>query len=200
VSRTHLKSYPVCYHGQSAVADALELRGKVKLEDAVKIRIEAYHNAVEEMGSDASRWAPATHETADHSLPYVVATALLNGPITYASFAPDKLADARAARLMRMTEVTESAELSARYPVSAPCRLSITTGNGAVVTAHIASPHGHADNPLTEAQVEAKFNMLCGDYFDGAQSRALMAAISSFELCRDVAEIPRLCMRAPAPH
>lgn len=196
IARTHLKSFPVCYHGQSAVFAALELRGKVRLEDATAIRVETYRNAVEEMGSDPSRWAPATHETADHSLPYVVATALLDGAIDGASFAPEKLADPRAARLMRMTEVIESPELSARYPGSAPCRLTITLGNGEAVTAHVPSPSGHADNPLSGAQVEAKFMTLTRDYCAFAQSRAIVAAIASFEDCRDVTQMLRLFDRA----
>lgn len=198
VCRTHLKTFPVCYHGQSAVFAALELRGKVRLDDASEIRIEAYRKSVEEMGSDASRWAPATHETADHSLPYVVATALLDGTIGYASFAPEKLTDPRAARLMRMTKVVESPELSARYPVSAPCRLSITSRNGEVVTAHVASPNGHADNPLSEAQIEAKFMTLSRDFCDAVHGRAIVSAISSFEHSADAAEILRLFVRPPA--
>ena len=70
--------------------------------------------------------------------------------------------------------------------------------NGAVVTAHVPSPSGHADNPLSDAQIEAKFMALSRDFCDVAQSRAILAAIAAFEESPDVTEILRLFVRTQA--
>jgi 2-methylcitrate dehydratase len=192
ISRTHLKCFPVNYHGQSAVWAALALRASIRLENIAEIRIETYHSAVEEMGSDASHWDPRTHETADHSIPYVVATALLDGKITYASFSGRQLKDPRKANLMRKTRVAENKELSAQFPESAPCRLSIEMADGAVVESHIRSPRGHANNPLEDAEVEKKFLSLSRGYCDEAQSRAILRATFAFEGVQDIGDVLRL--------
>ena len=59
-AHTHIKSLPVCYHGQSSVLCALEMRPRVRLLDIREIHVESYGAAVRMMGSDATRWAPAT--------------------------------------------------------------------------------------------------------------------------------------------
>jgi 2-methylcitrate dehydratase len=200
LSRTHLKSFPVNYHGQSAVWAALDLRPKVRLEDIAKIHVEGYHSAVEEMGSDPAHWAPRTHETADHSIPYVVATALLDGEITHASFSEQQLNDPRKARLMGMTTVAEDKALTARFPESAPCRMTITLADGLTIESYVQSPRGHANNPLGETEVERKFLSLSRDYCDEAQSRAILSALFKLDGVQDVGEVLRLfVIRQGAP-
>ena len=192
LSKTHLKSFPVNYHGQSAVWAALQLRGKVQWENIAKIHVEGYHSAVEEMGSDPAHWAPRTHETADHSIPYVVATALLDGEITPTSFSEQQLHDPRKARLMGVTTIVEDKALTAKFPESAPCRMTITLADGATIQSYIQSPRGHADNPLGEAEVERKFMSLSRDYCDEAQSREILSTLFKLDGVRDVGEMMRL--------
>src|ERR1017187_1634706 len=45
-------------------------------------------------------WAPETHDTADHSLPYVVCTALLDGTVDQTSFSETHIRDPHLALLM----------------------------------------------------------------------------------------------------
>ena len=68
------------------------------------------------MGADDSRWAPTTHETADHSLPYCVSIALLDGKVTGESFADARLRDPVVGSLMRKVKVREEKRLSDAYP------------------------------------------------------------------------------------
>jgi 2-methylcitrate dehydratase len=189
---THIKCFPVNYHGQSAVWAALDLRPRVRVDEIAAIRVEGYHSSVEEMASDPAHWSPQSHETADHSMPYAVATALLDGEITPASFSEAKLKDPRAARLMRLTTVAESPELSAQFPASAPCRISITLADGATVESFVRAPKGHASNPLADAELENKFLTLARDYCDEAVSRAILNALAEFEHVKDIGEVLRL--------
>ena len=53
-----------------------------------------------EIGSEPEKWDPKTRETADHSLPYIFARALVDGPITVASFNDDAVRDASLRPLM----------------------------------------------------------------------------------------------------
>jgi 2-methylcitrate dehydratase len=74
VCETHLKSLSVCYHAQAAAQAAIRLHDSVRIDDIDAILIESYGEAVRAVGSDPTRWRPTTRETADHSLPFIVAS------------------------------------------------------------------------------------------------------------------------------
>ena len=92
-----MKCFPVCYHGQTAVWTALEMRDRFNLDDIEAVKIDTYAVAKGMMADAPSRWAPQTPETADHSLPYVVSLALRDGGIGldegHAQLAPDAIAE-----------------------------------------------------------------------------------------------------------
>ncbi len=157
---THLKSLPVCYHGQSAVLGALDLRLQLRVQEVDEILIESYHTAVAMMGADSSRWKPTTRETADHSLPYCVAIALLDGEVTVESFANSRFHDPAVVSLMSKVKVAESPELCDQYPEGVPSRVSIRMSSGEVLVKEIRYPMGHAKNPMNDAEVEMKFRKL----------------------------------------
>ena len=186
IAHTHIKSLPVCYHGQSTVLCALEMRPRVRLQDINEIHIESYGAAVRMMGGDANRWAPATRETADHSMPYVVSIAFIDGKVTAQSFAPERLADPAVRDLMRKVKVSESAELSAQYPEGAPSRLSVHTASGEVLTTEVRYPKGHARSPMNDGDVEQKFRDMFQEQGDARQCEAALQALRNFERVKDV--------------
>src|SRR5690606_24747864 len=104
---THIKCFPICYHGQSAVWAALGIRDRVPLERIAEIRIDTHRTALALMAGAPSRWSPATAETADHSLPYVVARALLDGKVDEEAFRLEQIHHPRALELMKRTKVYE---------------------------------------------------------------------------------------------
>ncbi len=62
--------------------------------DAVQsLRIDTTHLGYITAGRDREKWRPMTKDTADHSLPYITARAMLDGAITNDSYAPDRLSD-----------------------------------------------------------------------------------------------------------
>lgn len=199
VTRTHIKSLPLCFHGQSAVLAAFDLRGRVSPQEIREIRVETYRIAVLMMAGDASRWAPTTHETADHSLPFVVATALRDGEVTPESFAANRLADADIATLMRKVKVLESPELCAQYPEGVPSRLTVTTTSGDVFTTDVRYPKGHALNPMTDAELEKKFHDLWAAYGDAQQAEAVLRALWSLDRTADVGRDVLQLWGAPTP-
>ena len=186
IGETHIKNLPVCYHGQSPVEAALELRSAVPVEGIEEIQIDAYATAVMMMGADASRWAPQTRETADHSLPYCVAVALLDGEVTSASFAQSRLHDARIADLMRKVKVREDSGLEALYPEGSPGRVTIRTRSGESHTCELRYPTGHARRPMSDADVERKFRLMCNAVLTAPQCDALLKAVWNIEHTRDV--------------
>jgi len=193
---SHMKRYPICYHGQGAVEIAAGLHAEVDASRVTKIEIDTYHTAVEEMAADATRWAPRSRETADHSLPYVTAAALIDGDVTPASFGAAQLADARIGRLMQAVEVREDPALSAQHPQCAPTRMKLSMQDGTEIVRSVQYAAGHSRSPLSDAQVEAKFRGLFGGYGSEAQREALLAALWRFEGVADVSAVTELLVRA----
>ncbi len=187
IGDTHIKGLPVCYHGQSSVWAALELRERVDPERIESIEIDTYAAAVMMMGADASRWAPTTHETADHSLPYCVSVALLDGEVTSESFADTRLRDPKIAALMRKVKVREDKALSARYPEGAPGRVTIRTQSGDTHVKELTYPRGHAKNPMSDADVERKFRSMAGRRLSQAQCDAVVKAVWELDRSTDIA-------------
>jgi len=157
IVHTHIKTLPVCYHGQSAVLLALALRERISLDRIAAVHVDAYRTAVNMMGRDPSRWAPTTHETADHSLPYTVAIALLDGEVSEGSFDPERFTDPAVVALMQKVQVHEDGQLSAQYPEGAPSRLRIVLVDGTEESAEMRYPTGHARSAIDDAAVERKF-------------------------------------------
>ncbi len=197
IGETRTKFLPVCYHGQSAVFAALELRDKMDVQRAdlrqiEEIRVDGYRVAVFMMGNDASRWAPTTRETADHSLPYCVAVALLGGRLVRDSFADERLRDPAVAELMRKVKVTEDPALTAQYPEGAPGRVSIRLRSGETLVSEIRYPRGHEKSPMTDAEVENKFRDLCAGSLGAQGCDRALEALWQLENMKDAGEITAL--------
>lgn len=192
VARTHMKCFPVCYHAQSAVWAAIEIRPRVRVQDISEILIETYQHAFDMVGSDPSRWAPSTRETADHSLPYVVAIALLDGAVTSRSFSGERLVDPTVVNLMRKVKVRERAEFSAQYPESAYCRLRINTLSGDHIESEVRYPKGHINNRMDDRELEAKFRDLYRQFGNESQCEQALHALWNFDHATDIAHVSRL--------
>ncbi len=192
IVETRTKSLPVCYHGQSSVFAAIELRDRVDLKQIEEIQVDGYQVAVFMMGGDASRWAPTTRETADHSLPYCVAIGLLDGQLTSASFADERLRDPTVAELMRKVKVSEDPALSAQYPEGAPGRVSIRMKSGEKHVVEIRYPKGHEKSPMGDAEIERKFRDLCGGPLGKAGCDRALEALWRLETIDDTNKITAL--------
>jgi len=195
--QSHIKRYPVCYHGQGAVELGAGLHAEVDAARIAAIEIETYRVAVHEMANDATRWAPRSRETADHSLPFVTASALLDGDVTPSSFTAERLRDERIARLMKVTTVREEPSFSASHPQRAPTRVRLRYADGKEVVKELQNATGHARTPLSDAQVEAKFRGLFSGYGSPAQCETVLAALWAFDRAQDVQSTTALLARQP---
>jgi 2-methylcitrate dehydratase len=192
IGSTHTKSLPVCYHGQSAVLAALELRPRMALDAIEAVEVAAYGTAVFMMGADASRWAPTTRETADHSFPYCIARALLDGELTQASFGEARLGDPAVKALMAKVKVVEDPALSALYPQAAPGRVTITLRSGERQVAEVRYPTGHEKNPMTDQAIEHKWLELSAGRIDAGQRAKLIDTVWQLEAMGDVRALTAL--------
>ena len=159
--KTSIKFVPAEYHSQSAIAAAFELRSRIGDPKRIRsIEIATFRTAVEIIGKDPEKWRPRTRETADHSLPYCTAVALVDGTVSAAQFTPERLADPALLDLVSRPTVVEDPALTAGYPAGIPNRVRVTLDDGSTLEKEVAFPPGHDKNPLTDDQLAAKFHGL----------------------------------------
>jgi len=149
ILETSLKKYPVEYHGEAAVEAALsiEYQGEIR-----KIYIQTYEAGVSIL-ADKEKWNPDNKETADHSLPFIVASTLLTKKMWLENYS--MIGDNQIRELMDKIEVMEKEEYTKVYPRELPIKLIIITDKGRFEK-EIRSPRGYYNNPMTDKEVEEK--------------------------------------------
>ena len=180
--KTSIKFVPAEYHSQSAIAAAFELRPKIG--DPAKIasiEIATFRVAVEIIGQDPEKWRPKTRETADHSLPYCTAVALVDGDVSAAQFTEARINDPALIDLVSRTTVIEEAELTAGYPNGIPNRVKVTLKDGTVLESLVSFPPGHDKNPLTDAQLATKFHGLTDPVLGADRANQIWDRLSRLE-------------------
>jgi 2-methylcitrate dehydratase len=185
ISQVHTKYRPAEYNSQALLDLAVELHRELDLADVESIHVDTYWLAYSEIGSEPAKWDPQTRETADHSIPYLLARALVDGDITTASFTPGKITDAALRPLMAKITVAESEDYSRRFPAELMVKVTVRTSQG-VIEREAAHPRGHVRNPLTDAEIDHKFDGLAsgqrGDGLAAAQrARAALWDLASVD-------------------
>jgi 2-methylcitrate dehydratase len=189
ISRTIFKSYPSQIHTQGPIGLAIELRNKVALGDIESIHIDAYGVAASTASTEPEKWDPRTRETADHSIPFLVAAALRDGSVTPATFTDDGIADASLRVIMSKMDLVEDSEFTAKFPQEYNSRITITDRSRAEHTAHTAYSKGHQNNPLDDAEVEAKFRSLSSTVLTTQQCDEALEAIWALDALPDLEEL-----------
>lgn len=194
--RTAIKFVPAEYHSQSAIAAALDLRPRIGDPRRIRsVEIATFRTAVEIIAKDPEKWHPKTRETADHSLPYCVAVALLDGQVSAAQFVPERLNDPRLLDLIARTTVVEDPVLTSRYPESIPNRLKVILDDGTEMVCELSYPPGHHRNPLSDTQLAAKFHGSVDPVLGKDRAGEIEASVSRLDSDPAPHEVLRLLRR-----
>jgi len=172
--RVQLKYWPIETNGQPAVWAALELREKAQIHELKEIEVFTSKFTWFEIGSEPEKWDPQTRETADHSLPYIFARTLADGPIKITSFADDAVRDPGLRSLMSKIKVIADDRIEALLPQKTFMRVVATTLDGRQHVVEIANPLGHPDNPMQDSHVEEKFIALVEPALGKTRCRAAL--------------------------
>ncbi len=120
--------------------------------------------------ADESKYDPKTRESADHSFPYILARALVDGGITLDSYTPERVADPAIRPLMQKIRVHASAELrrimsESKGPEAKPSKIRIRTTDGREFARDLIGHSGHPDRPQNERRgvINTKLD-LCAAY------------------------------------
>jgi len=175
ILRTSIKFWPAEYHSQSAIEAALKLRKQINdCAEIESVLIESHDAAVDIIGSEPEKWRPTSRETADHSLPYIVAAALADGDVSAKQFDSERFTDPKLLALVQRVKVERHPELSSRYPEAVANIVTVRPRNGRAFSERVDYPRGHARNPLTDAEVEAKYHSLADSVVDRKRADTLL--------------------------
>lgn len=193
IMEASIKRFPLGQYSQTVVEAALELRGKVSsANDIAEIRIETVTTAIRLMAGDPDKWAPATRESADHSMPYTVAIAFLYGEVGEKHFDEKYLRDPQVRSLTQRVKARATEEADRLMPEAMLCRMTLETTAGATFEARVDYHRGHWKNPMSESEVEAKFRKLAAAVLTPGQADQLLQCLWQLETRPDAGEIVRL--------
>ncbi|HEV2201709.1 MAG TPA: MmgE/PrpD family protein [Bryobacteraceae bacterium] len=186
------KLHACCGHTHTAIDAAIEIRecsGRTACEIA-SVQVETYGPGlaiVEEPN-------PSTPTKARFSLAYTVAAALAEGrcgleQFDASRFSPDGVRDPVAASLLKKIRVAAVDDLTNRYPASWPVRLAVTYCDGGTERREVDFPRGSPENPVSTAELEAKFISVVEPRCGAGLARRALNAARSVESCRDMATL-----------
>ncbi|HEV2095380.1 MAG TPA: MmgE/PrpD family protein [Chthoniobacterales bacterium] len=158
ILKTSIKYWPAEYHSQSAIEAALHLRNQI--DDLSKVKsmvIESHDASVDIIGSEPEKWRPQQRETADHSLPYITAVALIDGEVTDKQFAPERFTETGIVSFLQSVKVERNDELSAIYAEAVANIVHVNLSDGRTLTKRVDYPLGNAKNRLKDSELEGKF-------------------------------------------
>jgi 2-methylcitrate dehydratase len=190
IAETSMKLWPVGSVAQSAIQAALDARRQVgDLSRIAKVRVFAEEGAYDHLVRiRKDPWNPISRETADHSLPYIVAAAVLDGEITAESFDLDRVLDPqRRAFLNEKVSVEPDPELGTiasgklkRAEMGYLSRVEIDTVDGKTVTGPAVPFPGHPKNPFSRQVLEAKMRENIEPVV-GARADEIISAVFAFD-------------------
>jgi len=182
IMKATIKKYPCIEFAQTAIDAAVKLRSKIAGTDEIsQIKIGMCAFGKKLVGNDVEKWHPKTRESADHSLPYLIAVALKYGPIEVGHFADEYLKNPDLMTLMQKIIIEESAECEKLYPDAKASLLEITTKSNEKFSELVIYPRGHYQNPLTDDELEQKFYSLTKELLSTSQRKELLSLIWNLE-------------------
>lgn len=189
---TYIKFYPAEYHSQSAIEAAIELRKEIAgqgfspADDIKSIEIRTFDAAYEIIGSGPEKWHPKTRETADHSLPYCAAVALMDGGVGLNQFSENRINDSKLHKLIQRVKVIRDKGLTNQYPEAMPNLIKITMRDGRKFSNKVKYPKGHPKKPMTDGEVEEKFRILVKGSMSGEDIDNLFDVLWGLENLKNV--------------
>jgi 2-methylcitrate dehydratase len=203
VRRTVIKKYNAEIHSQAAIDGILELKhshgfsAKDVEWTVIDIFDVAYH--IIGGGEEGDKTVVRTKEEADHSLPYLVAVAILDDTVMPEQFAPTRIKRRDVQDLLKKVTVREKPEYSRRFPDEHPCAVTVLLKNGETLRREKHDYEGFHSRPMSWDTAAHKFVRLAETAIDETLRQRLIDAVSHLEDLK-VIDLTRLLAQVPGPH
>jgi 2-methylcitrate dehydratase len=193
IERCGMKAFPteaLTHAPISAVLD-LVLQHDLAPDDIATVRIRSLARAADIL-ADPSKYDPRSKETADHSLPYVIAAAIVDRQVTPRQFEMDRILDDGIRAQLNKVEVIADPGIERDFPRLQRVHVTILTVDGRQLVRELDYPKGDPRNPLTDGEIEAKFVSLADPVMTASAQQRLIDAVWSLDRQDSVAEVMSL--------
>jgi len=165
------------------------------IADIDRVKVEVYERAKVGMGTGEHHWHPDSRETADHSIPYVVAASLIDKRLTPDSFGDSRRLSDELRGLLPKIEVVTNDEFTVAYervPVEHRTRVTAALKNGRQVTGYAGGEEGDLSQPKSDAEIEDKFRALTRRSLGAERADGALATLWQLDTMVDVSVVPDL--------
>ncbi len=198
VNATIIKKFNAEVHSQSAIEAILEMKEKhgFSAGDIRRIELDTFDVAFNIIGGgeEGDKRVVRTKEEADHSLPYMLAAAVLDGTVMPEQYVPGRIARRDVQELLQRVEVRPLKELSDRFPGRMPCRLRVHLTDGRLFEHEKDDYEGFHTRPMDRAGIVKKFELLGRGRMSAHLGRTIVDAVDRLEKIR-VEELTSLLAR-----
>jgi 2-methylcitrate dehydratase len=188
IAGTVVKRYNAEIHSQATIEGALELKhaNNISPADIQAVDIGTFDVAYNIIGGgeEGEKLTVRTKEEADHSLPYLVAVALLDGQVLPPQYLPERIRRNDVQGLLRRVKVRPMPEFSQRFPSEMPCRITITLVDGRSFTHEKSDYEGFRTRPMPWEAAVKKFEQLSQTRISADKQQEIEEAVFHLENIR----------------
>lgn len=178
IMQSSFKHYPAGSVAQTALECALLIRSRLAgVEDIAKVNIQTFAFGANVMADGPEKWDPVNRETADHSMPYVMAVVLMYGEVDGRYFSDRYLHDPQLRELVHKIKIEASDECTRAFPEQRLSIVEIVTKDGQRYTERLGYHRGHPENPITDGEIEDKFRTLGDGLLTEDQSNEIIQRV-----------------------
>jgi 2-methylcitrate dehydratase len=201
VRLTVLKKHNAEVHAQSALDAALDVRSQpgFSIGRVQHVRLRTFRVAYQIIGGgeEGDKRTVRTKEEADHSLPYMLAAALLDGEVQPEQYAPHRIASRDVQELLRRVVITTDPALSEQFPRRMPALLDVELSDGTVLHAARDDYHGFYTNPFDWTAARQKFDRVTRPFLTPGATDRIADVIADLD-ARPVSELTACLASVPA--
>lgn len=195
IEETLLKKRACCATSVSTILAAEKVSAAVgpRIEEVREVLVDTYANSHRACGSEEHHWNPDSRETADHSIPYGVAAAMIEGTVTPASFDEAHLWDPTLRGLMHKVQVRVDPDFTRdyeRHPVWHRSRVTVVMRDGERIVGETGADETDLSTPMNREQIERKFRGVTDDCLGRQRVDGIIDMLWSLEGLGEVAALP----------
>ncbi len=170
IERNYIKPYPVCRWAHAPLDALARLMRENDLEQSDIARVE-----VRTFAESAALFAglPETTSQAQYSLPFALAALMAKGRLGPEEITGASLRDPSITALIQRVEVLEDEHHSNRFPAQRCADISVHLITGETLHSGDTEARGGPDDPLSDAEVEAKLHLFAAPTLGMEKSQAL---------------------------
>ncbi len=184
ILKSCIKSFVAYYQSHSAISAVVQLVREhgIKAKDIREIRARVHQRT----NTSRLRHIPETREEADHSLPYLLAIAAIEGNVGIEQYAHEQWKDPKVRDLMARIRFIQDREFTRVFPVRRPASVEIITKQGKKYQCQVDYPKGSPENPMTTEELEGKFRSLVSKVMSERQIRAIKELVYGLDEIDDI--------------